>query len=301
MKVLLAANPERPATAMILDEVRSILSQHAEIVAELAADSAVLSSNLAFERMVAVGGDGTLIAQVRRILERGVPMIGVNSGRLGFLAEFDLASFEAHAQMIFGPTPLVRQRLVMDVMVKRKDSTVVFHGIAINDAVVTAGPPFRMIELQLRFSNEQGFSNAPRVSGEHGFSNELGPDVSGDGVIIASPLGSTAYSVSAGGPIVHPDVEALIVTPICPHSLGFRPIVVPSHLDISVRVVRANEGTTLVLDGQTNVRLSAGDTVQVGRHQSMARLVGNPDVNYWQQLLSKMRWAAPPTYRDRGV
>lgn len=283
MKVLLAASPDRPATASILNEVRKIVAQHADIVAEVQADSAALSANLVFDRMVAVGGDGTLIAQVRRILDRGVPLVGVNSGRLGFLAEFDLASLEAQAESIFGPNPLVRQRMVIDVMVKRKDGTVVFHGVAVNDAVVSAGFPFRMIELRLEFSGN------------------VGPDVAGDGIIIASPVGSTAYSVSAGGPIVHPDVEALIVTPICPHSLGFRPIVVPSHLDISVRVERANDGTTLMLDGQTNIRLAVGDTIHAGRHQSMARLVGNPDVTYWQQLLSKMRWAAPPTYRDRGV
>ncbi len=283
MKVLLAASPDRPATAIILDEVRRIVAKHAEIVAEIQADSAALSGSLHFDRMVAVGGDGTLIAQVRRILDRGVPLVGVNSGRLGFLAEFDPASLKAQAESIFGLNPLVRQRMVMDVMVKRKDGTVVFHGVAVNDAVVSAGFPFRMIELRLEFSGSAG------------------PDVAGDGVIIASPVGSTAYSVSAGGPIVHPDVEALIVTPICPHSLGFRPIVVPSHLDIAVRVERANDGTTLMLDGQTNIRLAIGDTVIVGRHQSMARLVGNPDVTYWQQLLSKMRWAAPPTYRDRGT
>ncbi len=283
MKVLLAASPDRPATASILDEVRRVVAQHAEIVAEIQADSAALSENLVFDRMVAVGGDGTLIAQVRRILDRGVPLVGVNSGRLGFLAEFDPVSLEAQAESIFGPNPLVRQRMVMDVMVKRKDRTVVFHGVAVNDAVVSAGFPFRMIELRLEFSGN------------------VGPDVAGDGIIIASPVGSTAYSVSAGGPIVHPDVEALIVTPVCPHSLGFRPIVVPSHLDIAVHVERANDGTTLMLDGQTNIRLAAGDMIQVGRHQSMARLVGNPDVTYWQQLLSKMRWAAPPTYRDRGA
>ncbi|GDY06490.1 NAD kinase [Phycisphaerae bacterium] len=283
MKVLLAASPDRPATASILDEVRRIVAKHAEIVAEIQADSAALSANLLFDRMVAVGGDGTLIAQLRRILDRGMPLVGVNSGRLGFLAEFDPASLEAQAKSIFGPNPLVRQRMVMDVMVKRKDATVVFHGVAVNDVVVSAGFPFRMIELRLEFSGNEG------------------PDVSGDGIIIASPVGSTAYTVSAGGPIVHPDVEALIVTPICPHSLGFRPIVVPSHLDISVRVERANDGTALMLDGQTNIRLAVGDVIQVGRHQSMARLVGNPDVTYWQQLLSKMRWAAPPTYRDRGA
>ncbi|MEI6877678.1 MAG: NAD(+)/NADH kinase [Planctomycetota bacterium] len=283
MKVLLAASPDRPATASILGEVRRIVAKHAEIVAEIQADSAALSANLLFDRMVAVGGDGTLIAQLRRILDRGMPLVGVNSGRLGFLAEFDPISLEEQADSIFGPNPLVRQRMVMDVIVKRKDGTVVYHGVAVNDVVVSAGFPFRMIELRLEFSGN------------------VGPDVSGDGIIIASPVGSTAYTVSAGGPIVHPDVEALIVTPICPHSLGFRPIVVPSHLDISVRVERANDGTALMLDGQTNIRLAVGDMIQVGRHQSMARLVGNPDVTYWQQLLSKMRWAAPPTYRDRGT
>ena len=283
MKVLLAASPDRPATASILDEVRRIVAKHAEIVAEIQADSAALSANLLFDRMVAVGGDGTLIAQLRRILDRGMPLVGVNSGRLGFLAEFDPISLEEQADSIFGPNPLVRQRMVMDVIVKRKDGTVVYHGVAVNDVVVSAGFPFRMIELRLEFSGN------------------VGPDVSGDGIIIASPVGSTAYTVSAGGPIVHPDIEALIVTPICPHSLGFRPIVVPSHLDISVRVERANDGTTLMLDGQTNIRLAVGDMIQVGRHQSMARLIGNPEVTYWQQLLSKMRWAAPPTYRDRGA
>jgi len=283
MKVLLAASPDRPATASILGEVRRIVAKHAEIVAEIQADSAALSANLLFDRMVAVGGDGTLIAQLRRILDRGMPLVGVNSGRLGFLAEFDPISLEEQADSIFGPNPLVRQRMVMDVIVKRKDGTVVYHGVAVNDVVVSAGFPFRMIELRLEFSGN------------------VGPDVSGDGIIIASPVGSTAYTVSAGGPIVHPDVEALIVTPICPHSLGFRPIVVPSHLDISVCVERANDGTALMLDGQTNIRLAVGDMIQVGRHQSMARLVGNPDVTYWQQLLSKMRWAAPPTYRDRGT
>ncbi|MSR29731.1 MAG: NAD(+)/NADH kinase [Phycisphaerales bacterium] len=283
MKALLAASPDRPTTASIIADVRKIVSAHAEIVAEVNTDSSELSANLQFDRLVAVGGDGTLIAQVRRILNRGVPLVGVNSGRLGFLAEFDLEGLANSAESVFGPNPLIRQRMVIDVSVRRRDGERVFSGVAVNDAVISAGLPFRMIELQM------------------GFSGQPGPDIAGDGVIVASPLGSTAYNVSAGGPIVHPDVEALIVTPICPHSLAFRPIVLPSHIDVTVSVERANPGTTLVLDGQTIVRLSAGDTVIIGRHQSMARLVGNPEVTYWQQLLSKMRWAAPPTYRDRGV
>ncbi len=283
MKALLAASPDRPSTASILARVRDIVSAHAEIVAEVDVDATELSSNLQFDRLVAVGGDGTLIAQVRRVLERGVPLVGVNSGRLGFLAEFDVESLAREARSIFGPSPLIRQRMVIEATVRRRDGEMVFRGVAVNDAVVTAGMPFRMIELQL------------------GFSGQPGPDITGDGVIVASPLGSTAYSVSAGGPIVHPDVEALIVTPVCPHSLAFRPIVIPSHTDVTISVERANPGSSLVLDGQTNVRLAVGDIVIIGRHPAVARLVGNPQITYWQQLLSKMRWAAAPTYRDRGT
>jgi NAD+ kinase len=283
MKALLAASADRPSTASILDRVRRVVAAHAEIVAETSIEATELPPHLHFDRLVAVGGDGTLISQVRRVIDRGVPLVGVNSGRLGFLAEFDAETLEREAVRIFGPSPLIRQRMVLDVSVRRRDGEPVFQGIAVNDAVVTSGVPFRMIELQI------------------GFSGQAGPDIAGDGVIVASPLGSTAYSVSAGGPIVHPDVEALIVTPVCPHSLAFRPIVIPSHTDVTISVERANPGTSLVLDGQTNVRLALGDIVIVGRHQSVARLIGNPDVTYWQQLLSKMRWAAPPSYRDRGI
>jgi len=283
MRSLLVVSPDLPDAAAMLDRVRAVLRAHGEIVAELPADSTPVPAEFGFDRLVAVGGDGTLIAQVRRIIERGVPLIGLNSGRLGFLAEFDVASLESQAVRIFGPTPLVRHRMVMDVQVRRADGSIVYSGIAVNDAVVSAGIPFRMIELRVDFGQDTG------------------PDIAGDGVIVASPIGSTAYNVSAGGPIVHPDVEALIVTPICAHSLAFRPIVLPSHIEVTVHVERANEGTNLAIDGQIHIRLHRGDMIRVSRHEMMARLIGNPAVTYGRQLISKMRWAAPPNYRDRGA
>ena len=281
--VLLVADRTRQGVPEALEEVRRIVSAHGRIVEELDADQRPVPLRTVFDRVVVLGGDGTLIAQCRRLLDRSVPMVGVNFGRLGFLAEFDLAGLKRHAAMIFGEDPIVRPRMVLDAIVRNARGDLVHEGLAINEAAITAGATFRMIELKLTLGGGPG------------------PDLVGDGVIVSTPIGSTAYNVSAGGPIVHPDLEAIIVTPNCAHSLAFRPIVAPSHLEILIDTVRANEGTSLVLDGQAIVPLSKGDRVLVGRHHITAKFIGNPDHSYWDTLVEKMRWAAPPSYRDRGA
>lgn len=278
--VVLLANRERPGLGPVVDEVRRVVKHHASIVAELEAEAAPIDSKIQFDRAVVVGGDGTLISQCRRILDRGVPLVGVHFGRLGFLAEFDAESLAEHAAMVFGSNPLVRSRVAIEATVRNAAGKVVHRGRAVNDAVITAGPPYRMIELRLRFGREEG------------------PLLTGDGVIVATPVGSTAYNASAGGPIVHPDNEALIVTPHSPHSLAFRPIVAPSHVDIEVEVMRANEGTAILFDGQELQPLAVGDRVSIARHHTAAKFIGNPRVSYWRTLVEKMRWAVPPNYRS---
>lgn len=279
-RAILLATRTRAGVGPVLEEVRRIVDRHAEIVADLDAGQAPIDPQLLFDRAVVVGGDGTLISQCRRILNRGVPLVGVHFGRLGFLAEFDDASLVTHAEMVFGDNPLVRTRMALGVIVRDADGNPIHHGVAINDAVVTAGPPFRMIELGLRFGADEG------------------PRLTGDGVVVATPVGSTAYNASAGGPIVHPENEAIIVTPHSPHSLSFRPIVAPSHVTLEMEVIRANEGTTLVLDGQETRPLATGERVSIARHHTTARFIGNPDVSYWRTLIEKMRWAVPPNYRS---
>lgn len=281
--VLLVADRSRKGVPEALDEVRRVVGMHGRIVEELDADQRPISQRTIFDRVVVLGGDGTLIAQCRRLVDRGVPLVGVNFGRLGFLAEFDLEGLRRHAAMIFGPDPVVRSRLAIDAIVRNARGDLVHEGLAINEAAVTAGAPFRMIELKLSLNGV------------------VGPDLVGDGVIVATPIGSTAYNVSAGGPIVQPDVEAIIVTPNCAHSLAFRPIVAPSHVEILIEAVRANEGTSLVLDGQAIVPIAQGDRILVGRHHTDAKFIGNPERSYWDTLVQKMRWAAPPSYRDRGA
>lgn len=281
MKAVILAARARAGTGEVLARVRATVARHAEVVGEFDLNDAI-PAGLKPDRAVVVGGDGTIMAALRQFVDRAVPVVGVNVGRLGFLAEFDAAGLEHHAEQVFGADPSVRQRLVLSVLVRGADGAVRYEGLAVNDAVVTAGPPFRMIELAIRFEDDHG------------------PEFQGDGIIIATPVGSTAYNASAGGPIVHPDVEAIVVTPAAAHSLAFRPVVVPAHLDVAVRVVRANEGTTLVLDGHINVGLRVGDTVVAGRHHSMARIVARPGSSYWDTLVDKMRWAETPNYRAPG-
>lgn len=283
--VLLIVNRSRPGVSELLEEARAVIAAHAVLRDVIEADTGSVAAAPEFDLAVVLGGDGTLLAQARRLLERRRPIVGVNFGRLGFLAEFDWDSFRQHAAMVFGSSPLIRERSVLSATVTSPDGETRFGASAVNDCVIAAGPPYRMIELRIRTA---------------GPSMSEGPDLTGDGVIVATPIGSTAYNVSAGGPIVHPEVEAIILTPNAPHSLAFRPIVLPGTVELEVSVVRANEGTALVLDGQVTHPLATRDVVRIARHPVRARLVGNPSNSYWTTLLDKMRWAAPPTYRDRG-
>lgn len=285
--VVLLASRDRPEVARLLDDVRRGLGRYVEIVGEFDAEGDALPSEIGAQIAVVLGGDGTLLGQARRLIDRDVKLVGVNFGRLGFLAEFDWHTLQQHAAVVFGPQPPVLEQLVLAVEVCEGEAgrgRVCHQDIAINDCAVTAGQPFRMIELHLRVDGHQG------------------PVLTGDGVIVATPVGSTAYNVSAGGPIVHPAVDAMIITPIAAHSLAFRPIVVAAGSRMEITMTRVNEGTALVLDGQAMTPLRPGQSVRVTRHPTKrARFIANPASSYWQILLQKMRWAAPPTYRDRGA
>jgi NAD+ kinase len=280
-RVLLLADRSRPDVVEDLDEIRRCIARHAEITGEYVTDSEPIPDGIGADLAVVLGGDGTLLAQARRVVDRNVALVGVNFGRLGFLADFDSESLARHAEVVFGPDPPIQERMMLDVRGEAAGGGLVHEGVAINDAVVTAGEPFRMIELHLAIDGTPG------------------PRMGGDGVIVSTPVGSTAYNVSAGGPIVDPRLDAMIVTPLAAHSLAFRPYVLAPECEVQVSVIQVNEGTSLVLDGQVTIRLKPGHTVTIRRDRRRARFVTNPATTYWQILLEKMRWAAPPTYRDR--
>lgn len=293
--VLLLVNREKPGAAAAAAEVRSLVERHARVAAELDADGgATLSDARGADLVVVLGGDGTLLSQARRCADLDLPLLGVNFGKLGFLAEFDLASLREQADVVFGAAPPVVRtvRMLRVEVFEPGASTPRFSDSALNECVATAGPPYRMIVMELSIDGEPG------------------PTVSGDGLIVSTPTGSTAYSVSAGGPIVAPGTDAMAITPIAAHSLAFRPIVVPGSSRVEVTMLRVNQsfgagdrrvgpgrGTTLVLDGQVTTPLADHERIVVTRDGRPVRFVRNPRGSYWATLIDKLVWAAPPRLR----
>lgn len=229
-------------------------------------------SNLA----IAIGGDGTLIRHGRALAEKNIPLVGVNSGRLGFLARFDVNSLIKNRKEIFTKSPAILKAMLLDVSVDNQPPT-----ISMNEAMIAAGAPFRLLELGLTIDGVPA------------------PTLRGDGVIIATPTGSTAHNASVGGPIVDPSTSAFILTPIAAHSLAVRPIVLEGKANITIEVVQANEGTSLVIDGQVHCILKQGMKLRVQQSTHSLSIVLNPSYSYWNTLVDKLHWAAHPELQEK--
>ena len=281
--VLLVVNRDKPEADAAAQRIERTIARHGRLVATIDTDDAPPDGS-GVDLIVVLGGDGTLLSESRRTTALNAPLLGVNFGKLGFMAEFDESALTDQAAELFGSGTLqFRDARLLQVTVTRGGDRC-FDGTALNEAVVTAGPPYRMIELCLRIDGRTG------------------PIVSGDGLIVSTPLGSTAYNLSAGGPIIAPGVDAMAITPIAAHTLAFRPIAVPGSSVVELELLRVNsdgngEGTTLVLDGQLHEPLREGDRVRVARHGRTVRLVQNPRTGYWSTLTNKLNWAARPALR----
>ncbi len=226
---------------------------------------------------VVFGGDGSIISAARQLSQMNVPVIGVNIGKLGFLAEFSVSELKEHFDDIISGKARVEKRMMLNCRVSLAGKQT-FCSSAINEVFITAGPPFRMIELKI---SVDGQPLASCVS---------------DGLIISTPTGSTAYNLSAGGPILSGNMEGMVITPMCPHSLSFRPIVINADSKVDVIAVRANEGTTLSVDGQVSCRLTSEEVVRVERAKAGFLVVDNPTRTQWDTLATKLSWAEKPLY-----
>ena len=285
MKLFIVANPTKPNVAPVLEEWIGWMKQRATI-AGIDTDCCTDLSGVEADAIIALGGDGTLLAAARRLRGKQTPLLGVNFGRLGFLASFSPDDLRKHFDALVTQRLPISSRMMIeasilpagvsmgDVEAKRRA-----FDIALNDAVLTAGPPFHMLELELRTAEGEGVRYF------------------GDGVIVATPSGSTAYNVSAGGPIIEPGVEAMCVTPICPHSLSFRPVVVSSRNTVVISASKVNPGTTLFCDGQETGHVAAGEQVVIRRSEHDVRLIENPANGAWRSLAEKLNWAAGPRYQ----
>ena len=233
---------------------------------------------------VVFGGDGSIISTARNLSRASVPLIGVNVGKLGFLAEFSVDELKDFFPSVGTGSAPIHRRMMLRCRVLggsgAGNPVEKFCSAAVNDVFIAAGPPFRAVELQILVDGQP-----------------LAGCVS-DGLIISTPTGSTAYNLSAGGPILSPQIEAMVITPICPHSLSFRPIVINAESTIEVVGMRVNEGTTVSIDGQVSLSLSSDDVVRIERDDSDFLIVNNPLRSQWDTLATKLRWAEKPKYKE---
>ncbi len=225
----------------------------------------------ASDLLLVLGGDGTLLAAARVAAPRGIPILPINMGSLGFLTSFMLEELYPALEDILAGRLIISERVMLHAELQRGDK-ILDKQTVLNEVVINKGALARMIELEL--SIDQDFVCRYRA----------------DGLIVASPTGSTAYSLSAGGPIVHPSVESFLITPICPHTLSDRPVVVGDTSIIEVKLSAGTESVFLTLDGQKGIPLQATDRVRISRAQQLLKLIQTPNKSYFEILRNKLKW-----------
>jgi len=223
------------------------------------------------ELAIVLGGDGTLIHAASLLHGEPIPILGVNLGSLGFLTEVPLGELYTVLEPVLDGNYVIDRRMKLDVRLMRGDEEV-GCGQVLNDVVISKGALARIAELEATLDGS------------------LLTLYKADGIIVATPTGSTAYSLSADGPIVYPSLEAVVISPICPHTLTQRPIVVPPDRPINVVLKSDNGEVFLTMDGQTGMPLRQGDRVEIRRSEDRALLVRNPHLDYFSILRTKLRW-----------
>ena len=228
--------------------------------------------------VVAFGGDGTLLRAAAAVGASGVPILGVNLGRLGFLAEAGADELEASLERLLKGDYGVEDRMALEGEVKGSGRT--FH--ALNDIVIEKGACARVVSIETWVSDEP-------ISA-----------FSANGIVAATPVGSTGYSLSAGGPVVHPDMDAIILTPICAHSLSMRPVIVPGDQVVRVRVQADHRELMLSADGVTAAPLKPGDEVSVRQAAHRVRLVNLKGLSFYELLSRKLDWSLHGMQRPKN-
>ncbi len=223
------------------------------------------------EMMIVLGGDGTLLSVGRQVWNRNIPILGVNLGGLGFLTEITLDELYSVLERVLQDDFEINERETLKAGVIRRGKRIA-EFIVLNDAVINKGALARIIDLETTINGE--YLSTFRS----------------DGLIISTPTGSTAYNLSAGGPIVYPSLHTIIITPICPHTLTIRPIIIPDDVKIRALLKSRDEEVTLTLDGQQGFTLKFEDVVEVGKAEGRILLIKSPYRHYFELLREKLKW-----------
>ena len=222
------------------------------------------------DMVICLGGDGTILHMAKAATRHGIPILGINIGTMGFMAKLEAGELDALSRIATGDYT-IENRMMLDVTVHR-DRDIIFHDICLNDVVVTKGAVARIVHLTVKCDQVQAM------------------ECGGDGVIIATPTGSTAYSLSAGGPIVEPDAASMVITPICSHDVASRCIVASDKRVITVALsAHARRNAFLSADGGKSVRMNAGDVATIKRSQLVTQLVRLKDRSFYDVVNLKFK------------
>ena len=252
--ILIVANLTKNNVADHLQRVRPWLEQRAHIAAVIDVAGRDTGHIPPADLCMTFGGDGTLLTAARMVAERGMPIMGVNLGKLGFLVDFNIEHMQLHLDDILAGNMQYTERMMLQVRVGEG------HG---------------------------AFTHVGH--GEQQVASYLG-----DGVVVSTPTGSTAYSLSLGGPILEPTLQAILITPIAPHTLSMRPIVVPADASLCIIAKRVNPGSTMVIDGQISHALVDNECLHIHRAMHSAKIVSHPGRWFYRRLTDKLQWGQGP-------
>ncbi len=274
-KVGLVSKPNDTSLGSYCQQIREQLAQRGiELLIDRESASLMGCQGIDFDVMceqsdflISLGGDGTLISLCRRSFSYDKPVLGIHAGQLGFLTEVQIEEIASFIESILAGDYRIDTRMMLEITLHLKES--VLHFVAFNDVVLSRAKISHM-------SHIQAYANGDFFNAYHG-----------DGLIVSTPTGSTAYNLSAGGPIVYPLTEALIVTPICPHSLTQRSLVLPRDFELSFT---SSDETMIVMDGQEIYSMGEADTISVRRASRGAKLIHRLDRDYFDGLKTKLHW-----------
>jgi NAD+ kinase len=254
-----------------------------EIAGKVGEEPGVLCENMAakVDLVIVLGGDGTMLRVARAARQCVIPIVGINMGGFGYLTEINLNEMYSALDLILKGNYQTERRMMLDVTIKGEKEHP-DQGTVLNDVVINRGNLSRIVQLETA------------VNGRYLTTFKA------DGLIVSTPTGSTAYSLSAGGPIVFPDQDAIIINPICPHTLTNRPVVLPESAVVEVILWTKERGATLTLDGQVSFTLKSGDKITIRKSQYVTNLISSPHRDYVEILRSKLGWGGLPTGITKG-
>ncbi|MGE0432293.1 MAG: NAD(+)/NADH kinase [Planctomycetota bacterium] len=271
-RVAIVGSSRKPETGVAINELESLLRTRADVeVVLVTTDDTRDLSNVNADLMIVFGGDGSLLSVARRMGDNQLPVVGVNFGKFGFLAEWELAEFREDLDLLLRGRFHLRSRVMLAVSVVRNGETV-FRTRGLNEMVVSRSHFSRIVQLELWVRKK--YCTQYHV----------------DGIIIATPAGSTAHSLSAGGPVLSPGMECWVITPICPHTMTVRPLVVPAGPS-EVRVLHADDTIALTVDGQECFVLEMGDVVKVEQPPMHFQLIKSGRRSFFETLRTKLNWS----------